>query len=129
MNGCSASRGYRLAITDFINITYGERSEQGNPANELADGRKQIANNPPSPNKKNDQSSKSYPQMQLAKKGLEKLSRDIRLGMMAPQNPIESGSKTNVPYPAFSQNPLPNAPPNQASEFQALWDDLHKIQV
>lgn len=67
--------------------------------------------------------------MQLAKKGLEKLSRDIRLGMMVQQqNAAESGSKT-MPYAALPQNPRQNAPPNQTSEFQALWDELHKIQV
>ncbi|XP_029664328.1 5'-3' exoribonuclease 1 isoform X1 [Formica exsecta] len=126
LSGCSASRGYRLAAMDFINISFGERNEQGNPANESADCRKQIAN-PASPNKKNDQSSKSYPQMQLAKKGLEKLSRDISLGIMVQQNMIESDSKT-VPYAALPQNSRQNAPPNQTSEFQALWDDLHKIQ-
>lgn len=129
LSGCSAFRGYRLAATDFININFGERSEQGNPANELTDCRKQIAI-PASPIKKNqnDQSSKSYPQMQLAKKGLEKLSRDIRLGMMVQQqNAAESGSKT-MPYAALPQNPRQNAPPNQTSEFQALWDELHKIQ-
>lgn len=112
---------------DFINISFGERNEQGNPANESTDCRKQIAN-PASPNKKNDQSSKSYPQMQLAKKGLEKLSRDISLGIMVQQNMIESDSKT-VPYAALPQNSRQNAPPNQTSEFQALWDELHKIQV
>ncbi|XP_072761689.1 5'-3' exoribonuclease 1 isoform X2 [Anoplolepis gracilipes] len=121
LSGCSAFRGYRLAATDFVNISFGERSEHGN--------REQIANSPGSPNKKSDQSSKSYPQMQLAKKGLEKLSRDIRLGIMSQQNTIESGSKTGIPYAAFPQNPRQNAPPNQqTSEFQALWDELHKIQ-
>ncbi|XP_015189014.1 PREDICTED: 5'-3' exoribonuclease 1 isoform X2 [Polistes dominula] len=28
-NGCSANRGYKLAITDFINISHGERVEHG----------------------------------------------------------------------------------------------------
>ncbi|XP_011256685.1 5'-3' exoribonuclease 1 isoform X2 [Camponotus floridanus] len=126
LSGCSASRGYRLAATDFVNISFGERSEQGNPANESTDCRKQIAN-PASPNKKSDQSSKSYPQMQLAKKGLEKLSRDIRLGIMVQQNAVESGSKT-MPYATLPQNPRQNAPPNQTTEFQAIWDELHKIQ-
>ncbi|XP_050453966.1 5'-3' exoribonuclease 1 isoform X1 [Cataglyphis hispanica] len=125
LSGCSASRGYRLTAMDFINISFGERNEQGNPANESTDCRKQIAN-PASPNKKNDQS-KLYPQMQLAKKGLEKLSRDISLGIMVQQNMIESDSKT-APYAALPQNSRQNAPPNQASEFQALWDELHKIQ-
>ncbi|KAL6430823.1 hypothetical protein ACFW04_006974 [Cataglyphis niger] len=126
LSGCSASRGYRLTAMDFINISFGERNEQGNPANESTDCRKQIAN-PASPNKKNDQSSKLYPQMQLAKKGLEKLSRDISLGIMVQQNMIESDSKT-ASYVALPQNSRQNAPPNQASEFQALWDELHKIQ-
>lgn len=66
--------------------------------------------------------------MQLAKKGLEKLSRDIRLGIMVQQNTVESGSKT-MPYATLPQNPRQNAPPNQATEFQAIWDELHKIQV
>lgn len=116
-----------MAATDFVNISFGERSEQGNPASESTDCRKQIAN-PASPSKKNDQSSKSYPQMQLAKKGLEKLSRDIRLGIMVQQNTVESGSKT-MPYATLPQNSRQNAPPNQTTEFQALWDELHKIQV
>lgn len=76
---------------------------------------------------KNDQSSMAYPQMQLAKKGLEKLSRDIRLGM-AQHGAVELSPKT-IPYKAqVPQNPQ-NAPPNQASEFQALWNELHKMQV
>ncbi|XP_043500398.1 5'-3' exoribonuclease 1 [Polistes fuscatus] len=41
-NGCSANRGYKLAITDFINISYGERVEHGksgmeNPSNETTE--------------------------------------------------------------------------------------------
>jgi len=124
LNGCSPFRGYRLASTDFINISFGERTEQGNPANESMEGRKQTMN-PASPSKKNDQSSKAYPQMQLAKKGLEKLNRDIRLGM-AQHGMVELSPKT-IPYKVL---PHPqNAPPNQASEFQALWNELHKIQV
>lgn len=123
LNGCSPFRGYRLAATDFINISFGERTEQGNPANELTECRKQTTN---SPSKKNDQAPKTYPQMQLAKKGLEKLNRDICLGM-AQHGMIELSPKT-IPCKAFPQNPQ-NAPPNQASEFQALWNELHKIQV
>jgi len=81
--------------------------------------------NPASPSKKNDQSSKAYPQMQLAKKGLEKLNRDICLSM-AQHGMVELIPKT-IPYKVL---PHPqNAPPNQASEFQALWNELHKIQV
>lgn len=124
LNGCSQFRGYRLATTDFINISFGERTEHGNPANELIECRKQMVNSA-SPSKQNDQSSKTYPQMQLAKKGLEKLNRDIRLSMA--QHGMELSPKT-MPYKAFHQNPQ-NVPPNQASEFQALWNELHKIQV
>lgn len=114
-------RGYRLTAADFINISFGERTEQGNPLNESTEYRKQTAD-PASPNKKNDQS-KVYPQMQLAKKGLEKLSRDIRLGMAA---------QCGIAEPkAVPQNKgLPQStPPNQTSEFQALWDELYKMQV
>lgn len=64
--------------------------------------------------------------MQLAKKGLEKLNRDICMGM-AQHGMVEMSPKT-IPYKAFPQNPQ-NASPNQASEFQALWNELHKIQV
>lgn len=124
LNGCSQFRGYRLAITDFINISFGERTEQGNPASELMECRKQTATSV-SPSKQNDQS-KMYPQMQLAKKGLEKLNRDIRMGM-AQHGMVELSPKT-IPYKGFHQNPQ-NVPPNQASEFQALWNELHKIQV
>lgn len=114
-----------MAATDFINISFGERTEQGNPANESTECRKQTVNSA-SPSKKNDQSSKAYPQMQLAKKGLEKLNRDIRLGM-AQYGMVELSPKS-IPCKALPQNPQ-NAPPNQASEFQALWNELHKIQV
>ncbi|XP_036149459.1 5'-3' exoribonuclease 1 isoform X2 [Monomorium pharaonis] len=123
LNGCSPFRGYRLAPTDFINISFGERTEQGNPANESMECRKQTVNSA-SPIKRNDQSSKAYPQMQLAKKGLEKLNRDICLSMA--QHGMELSPKT-IPYKMLPQNPQ-NAPPNQASEFQALWNELHKIQ-
>ncbi|XP_011642826.1 5'-3' exoribonuclease 1 [Pogonomyrmex barbatus] len=123
LHGCSQFRGYRLAPTDFINISFGERTEQGNPANESLDCRKQAANSV-SPNNKKEQSLKAYPQMQLAKKGLEKLSRDIRLGMQ--HGSAELSPKT-IPYKAVPQNPQ-NTPPNQTSEFQALWNELHKIQ-
>lgn len=122
LNGCSPFRGYRLATTDFVNISFGERTEQGNPASELMEYRKQTATSV-SPSKQNDQSLKTYPQMQLAKKGLEKLNRDICLGM-AQHGMVELSPKT-MP---FHQNPQ-NMPPNQASEFQALWNELHKIQV
>lgn len=61
--------------------------------------------------------------MQLAKKQLEKLNRDICLGM-AQHGMIELSPKT-IPMPHNPQN----VPPNQASEFQALWNELHKIQV
>lgn len=118
LNGCSQFRGYRLATTDFINISFGERTEQGNPASELMECRKQTAT---SPSKQNDQSSKMYPQMHLAKKGLEKLNRDICLGM-AQHGMVQLSPKT-IP---FHQNPQ-NVPPNQASEFQALWNELHKM--
>lgn len=121
LNGCSPFRGYRLATTDFVNISFGERTEQGNPASELMEYRKQTATSV-SPSKQNDQSLKTYPQMQLAKKGLEKLNRDICLGM-AQHGMVELSPKT-MP---FHQNPQ-NMPPNQASEFQALWNELHKIQ-
>ncbi|XP_071639281.1 5'-3' exoribonuclease 1 [Temnothorax longispinosus] len=124
LNGCSQFRGYRLAATDFINISFGERTEHGNP-NELMECRKQTANSA-SPSK-NDQSSKvPYPPMQLAKKGLEKLNREICLGM-AQHGMIELSPKT-IPCKVLQhpQNAPPN--PNQASEFQALWNELHKIQ-
>ncbi|XP_012226430.1 5'-3' exoribonuclease 1 [Linepithema humile] len=125
LNGCSEFRGYRLTAADFINISFGERVEQGNVMNESTDYRKQTTN-PASPNKKNDQS-KVYPQMQLAKKGLEKLSRDIRLGLAAQRNVKESGPKIILQNKGLPQSPQ-SAPSNQASEFQALWDELHKIQ-
>lgn len=94
--------------------------------NESTDSWKQMTN-PTSPNKKNDQS-KAYPPMQLAKKGLEKLSRDIRLGMATQSNVAESSPKTILQNKGLPQSPQ-SMPPNQASEFQALWDELHKIQV
>ncbi|XP_039303025.1 5'-3' exoribonuclease 1 isoform X3 [Solenopsis invicta] len=120
LSGCSEFRGYRLTAMDFINISFGERTEQGNPANESTEYRKQTASSA-SPSKKSDQS-KAYPQMQLAKKQLEKLNRDICLGM-AQHGMIELSPKT-IPMPHNPQN----VPPNQASEFQALWNELHKIQ-
>ncbi|XP_070510791.1 5'-3' exoribonuclease 1 isoform X2 [Cardiocondyla obscurior] len=125
LNGCSQFRGYRLTTVDFINISFGERTEQGNPANELVECRKQQMANTASPNKNNDQSSKTIPQMQLAKKGLEKLNRDICL-RMAQHGMLELNPKT-IPCKTFQQNPQ-NAPPNQATEFQELWNELHKIQ-
>lgn len=126
LNGCSAFRGYRVAATDFVNISFGERTEQGNPANETTESRKQVANSA-SPSRKVDQS-KAYPQMQLAKKGLEKLNRDICLGM-AQHSMVELSPKTIPCTRVYScPNPPQNAPPNQASEFQALWNELHKMQ-
>ena len=105
---------------DFINISFGERTEQGNVVNELTESRKQTISSA-SPNKKNELS-KAYPQMQLAKKGLEKLNRDICMRMA--QHGMEVNPKT-VPQKTLTQN----APPNQTSEFQALWNELHKMQV
>ncbi|KYN27760.1 5'-3' exoribonuclease 1 [Trachymyrmex cornetzi] len=120
LNGCSQFRGYRLSTMDFINISFGERTEQGNVANELTESRKQTIISA-SPNKKNDQLSKAYPQMQLAKKGLEKLNRDICMRMA--QHGMEVNPKT-VPKTLPQNAP----PPNQTSEFQALWNELHKMQ-
>ncbi|KYM94136.1 PREDICTED: 5'-3' exoribonuclease 1 [Cyphomyrmex costatus] len=125
LNGCSQFRGYRLSTMDFVNISFGERMEQGNVANELPESWRQTSS--ASPSKKNDQSMlNAYPQMQLAKKGLEKLNRDICLRMA--QHGIELNSKT-IPcktLPQTSQHTPP--PPNRTSEFQALWNELHKMQ-
>ena len=123
LNGCSQFRGYRLSTMDFINISFGERTEQGNVVNELTESRKQTISSA-SPNKKNDQLSKAYPQMQLAKKGLEKLNRDICMRMA--QHGMEVNPKTVKPQKTLTQNA---PPPNQTSEFQALWNELHKMQV
>lgn len=126
LNGCSAFRGYHLTAPDFINISFGERIEQGNVTNELTECRKQTISNTTIPNKKSDKL--SHPQMQLAKKGLEKLSRDIRMSMMQRD---EIGSNSKIASQKVVPQHLQNAPtpPNQASEFQALWNELHKIQV
>lgn len=126
-NGCSQFRGYRLSTMDFINISFGERTEQGNVANEFTESWKQTISSA-SPNKKNDQALKAYPQMQLAKKGLEKLNRDICMRMA--QHGMELNPKTTPQsYKTLPQNAPPPPPPNQTSEFQALWNELHKMQV
>ncbi|XP_020295073.1 5'-3' exoribonuclease 1 isoform X2 [Pseudomyrmex gracilis] len=124
LNGCSAVRGYHLTASDFINISFGERIEQGNVMNELTECRKQTISNTTSFNKKSDKL--SHPQMQLAKIGLEKLSRDIRMSMMQRG---EIGSNSKITSQKIVPQHFQNTPtPNQASEFQALWDELHKIQ-
>ncbi|XP_011151267.1 5'-3' exoribonuclease 1 isoform X2 [Harpegnathos saltator] len=118
INGCSESRGYRLAITDFLNISHGERIEHGNSINEPTENWRQMAN-ASSPKRNIRQSPKVSPQMCLAKKGLEKLNQDILSKMELCKKTITTPSK--VP----SQNASSS---NQSSEFQTLWNELHKMQ-
>ncbi|EZA57402.1 hypothetical protein DMN91_008681 [Ooceraea biroi] len=139
LQGCSQFRGYHLAPTDFVNISFGERTERGNPANESVELRKQTANANTSPSKKSDQLPKAVLEMQVAKKELEKLmSRDSHLAQrgMIETNPKMVPHKAMVPQRALHQlecappnNEIPNENEVSCQEFQDLWNELHKQVV
>ncbi|XP_014469638.1 PREDICTED: 5'-3' exoribonuclease 1 isoform X2 [Dinoponera quadriceps] len=112
INGCSQTRSYRLAATDFVNISYGERMEHGNPMSEPTENWRQMTG-ASSPKRSVRQSPKVSPQMRLAKKGLEKLNQDILSQMESCKKPAEN---------------YPSASASQSSEFQALWNELHRLQ-
>ncbi|XP_032684890.1 5'-3' exoribonuclease 1 isoform X3 [Odontomachus brunneus] len=118
--GCSELRGYRLAITDFMNISYGERMEHGNPMNEPSENWRQMTAGTSSPKRNIRQSPKVSPQMRLAKKGLEKLNQDIL-------SQLESNKKT-ITAPCEVQSKKSQNASSSQSEFQTLWNELHSLQ-
>lgn len=122
--GCSESRGYRLAVTDFVNISYGERMEHGNPMNESSENWRLMTASTSSPKRNIRQSPKVSPQMRLAKKGLEKLNKDILSQLESNKKMMFKPCKVSE---AKSQEPQ-TASPSQ-SEFQTLWNELHSLQV
>lgn len=98
--------------------------EHGNPSNETAENWRQstaVALN----NKKFNQPPREIPQMRtIIKKGLEKANQDIYLAPDVPMRQVQHA----IPSAKSMPQDFPNAP-NQSSEFQALWNELHKIQV
>ncbi|KAF7403530.1 hypothetical protein HZH68_006324 [Vespula germanica] len=91
-NGCSEHRGYKLSITDFINISHGERIERGKSGVENT----------------SIETTDSWRRYQNAK------------------NQVHSGVKPITQHkPSYE---LQHASKQLSSEFQQLWNDLHKIE-
>ncbi|XP_047351100.1 5'-3' exoribonuclease 1 isoform X1 [Vespa velutina] len=91
-NGCSEHRGYKLSITDFINISHGERVERG-------------------------------------KSGIENTSIETTDSWRRYQN-AKNQVHSNV-KPITQHKPsyeLQHASKQLSSEFQQLWNELHKIE-
>ncbi|KAK2584112.1 hypothetical protein KPH14_006553 [Odynerus spinipes] len=153
-NGCSERRGYKLSTTDFINISHGERIERGkagmeNMSTETTESRRRYPNtktqahnnaNSVAFNKANNQSQitpeKSL-QLYTIKKNPDqtnRISRNIpaidtyKQKQYQGQYPVVETSKS---MPIMQRKPsyeLQQASKQLPSEFQQLWNELHKTK-
>ncbi|XP_012270708.1 5'-3' exoribonuclease 1 [Orussus abietinus] len=150
LNGLTSKRCYKLMPMDFINISYGMRVEQGrSPKSEpvLSWRQSSTSQTPPSSSAfasisgnqvafspaffmRNRSSPASQP---MNPRIINEQLTQIDPRRKTNEKPVEAKailSKTFQPskqQQPYQQN-IPKTTPQQSSEFQTLWNELHKLQ-
>ncbi|XP_054016668.1 5'-3' exoribonuclease 1 [Hylaeus anthracinus] len=153
INGCSELRGYRLSPIDFINISHGERIEHGR-ARSVDGNTESIEGWRDSSNQKaqscaNASAFASYkkkiqaelPKLRIIQRNNEP-NQECQLGpppnayrwkQCNMQNTVDSQDTyklaKNVQQNAPSDNTHKKPATKPSLEFQALWNELHKLQT
>ncbi|OAD52342.1 5'-3' exoribonuclease 1 [Eufriesea mexicana] len=149
INGSSECRAYRLAAFDFINISYGQRIEHSkgtmNLNTEPIEEWKNLMTNQEGQLRTNTSTFRPYrnenylsietpmsPKSRITQKSIEETSKNQpthKFKQYSSQNTanIWKSNKT-VKSVQLSQNTQKMPTTNPTSEFQAIWNELHKKQ-